>query len=42
VLDIDGTAASAIDELTAATGVGRQGGLRITAVEQVRDVHPLA
>ncbi|GAA1340493.1 hypothetical protein [Saccharothrix algeriensis] len=36
MLDLDSTAVQAIDELTAATGVGRQGGLRITAADQDR------
>ncbi|WP_447007906.1 hypothetical protein ACRAKI_16145 [Saccharothrix isguenensis] len=41
MLDIDTTAAEAIDELTAATGVGRQGGLRITSAANTpdRDFH---
>ncbi|MFD7660885.1 iron-sulfur cluster biosynthesis protein [Actinosynnema sp. NPDC059797] len=37
MLDIDTTAAEAIDELTAATGVGRQGGLRITWTDRSGD-----
>ncbi|PSL57392.1 hypothetical protein B0I31_102370 [Saccharothrix carnea] len=37
VLDIDTTAVQAIDELTTATGVGRQGGLRISATTQPHD-----
>ena len=37
MLDIDITAVQAIDELTAATGVGRQGGLRIAATAQAHD-----
>lgn len=34
MIDIDATAASAIDELTTATRVGRQGGLRIAWADQ--------
>ncbi|MDQ2586754.1 iron-sulfur cluster biosynthesis protein [Saccharothrix yanglingensis] len=37
MLDIDNTAAQAIDELTTATGVGRQGGLRIAAAARAHD-----
>jgi Fe-S cluster assembly iron-binding protein IscA len=37
MIDIDSTAVRAIDELTAATGVGRQGGLRISRADQADD-----
>jgi Fe-S cluster assembly iron-binding protein IscA len=37
VLDIDATAAEAIDELTTATGAGPQGGLRITWTDRATD-----
>ncbi|MFJ6674650.1 iron-sulfur cluster biosynthesis protein [Actinosynnema sp. NPDC091369] len=37
MLDLDTTAVQAIDELTTATGVGRQGGLRIAAASRTRD-----
>jgi Fe-S cluster assembly iron-binding protein IscA len=37
VIDIDATAALAINELTAVTGVGQQGGLRITWADQADD-----
>ncbi|MER5261938.1 hypothetical protein ABTZ99_07655 [Actinosynnema sp. NPDC002837] len=37
MIDIDTTAARAIDELTAATGVGRQGGLRIACADHADD-----
>ncbi|MFD0200361.1 MULTISPECIES: hypothetical protein [Saccharothrix] len=37
MIDIDTTAARAIDELTTATGVGRQGGLRITCPDHSTD-----
>ncbi|MFD0204142.1 MULTISPECIES: hypothetical protein [Saccharothrix] len=37
MLDIDTTAVQAIDELTTATGVGRQGGLRIATTTRTRD-----
>ncbi|MEU4768843.1 hypothetical protein AB0H12_36905 [Actinosynnema sp. NPDC023794] len=46
MLDIDHTAARAIEELTAATGVGREGGLRIAKAERDFDLsiqpHPAA
>lgn len=37
MIDIDTTAVRAIDELTAATGVGRQGGLRIARADDADD-----